>query len=287
MKRSLTVEQITFEEKRLIPDLNIFVSDGCNLHCASCMNFSSIAEQKFLDVDNFQRDIEQFSKIAGDKVARIDLMGGEPLLNPHLCEIMKIVRKYFPTTNIAIETNGILLFKQSDDFWKICAETGIIVRVSRYPRVNSIAKLKKLAKEKNAVFRMSDGIDEWMRPNENIAVIETNGGALDWRKFPFDKSGSQDVNYNYQNCEQHCCCAISDGKFYPCTKIPNIKHFNKYFGENFVVSNKDYVDIYKIQSAEDILNFLDSPVDFCRYCDVKNAKDLKWERTTYKEEEWL
>lgn len=282
-----TVEQVIFEEKRLIPDVNIFISDGCNLNCESCMNFSPLAKQGFLDVDMFEKDIKQFAKIAGEKVARIDLMGGEPLLHPDLCKIMRIVRSYFPTTNIAIETNGILLFSQSEEFWKTCSETGIIVRVSRYPRVNSVTKLRKLAKEKNAIFRMCDGADEWMQKNGKVAVIETNGGALDWKTFPLDKTGSQNREYNYQNCEQHCCCALSEGKFFPCTKIPNIKHFNKYFGENFEVSKNDYIDIYKAENADDILRFMDFPVDFCRYCNVKNEKDLKWARTSYKKEEWL
>lgn len=287
MKRTLTIEQIIFEEKRLIPDLNILVSDGCNLHCKSCMNFSSLAKQNFLDIQTFEKDISRLAEIARDKVARIDLMGGEPLLHPRLCDIMKIVRDYFPTTNIVIETNGILLFNQNDEFWKTCAQTGIIVRISRYPNVNSEKELKKLAKEKNAVFRICGEADEWIQKNENIAVIEMNGGALDWKKFPFDKDGKQDVHYSWQHCEQHCCCALSDGKFFPCTKIPNVKHFNEYFGENFIVSKNDFIDIFKAKSADELLEFLDFPVDFCKYCDVKNTVDLKWGKTDYKKEEWF
>lgn len=36
---------------------------------------------------------------------------------------------------------------------------------------------------------------------------------------------------------------------------PNIIHFNTYFGENLEVDKKDGIDIYDVQSKEDILNF--------------------------------
>ncbi len=286
IKRSLTIEQTVFEEKRLIPDLNIFLSDNCNLNCNSCMNFSSIAKNNFLNAEAYEKDICRFAEIAAEKTARIDLMGGEPLLNPDICTIMKISRKYFPKINIAIETNGMLLNIQKNEFWKTLKDTGIILRVSMYPKINDINELKQLAKNKGAVFRINADYEDWIRPNENIIAIEINGGAFEWKKFPFDFTGKQNKQFNYLNCEQHCCCALSNGKFYPCTKIPNIHHFNKYFNGDLEITENDYVDIFSVKKADEILSFLDKPVDFCRYCDVKNTKNIKWDKSNRDITEW-
>ena len=69
---------------------------------------------------------------------------------------------------------------------------------------------------------------------------------------------------------------------------PNIIHFNTYFGENLEVDKKDGIDIYDVQSKEDILNFLSKPIPFCRYCAVeRRTYDNLWEYSKQKIEEWI
>ncbi len=239
-KTCKTVEQKIFFEKHLIPDVNILLSDHCNLNCASCTNYAPLASKKFTPFEVIEKDIKKLSELAQNKVARIDLMGGEPLLNPEIVEIMWVSRKYFPYTNIAIETNGILLKSMPEE----CCQ------------------------------------------NEHKIVIETNGGCLDWKYYPLDLSGKQDLNYNFENCEQHCCCCLHEGFFYPCTRIANIKHFNKYFNEELSICEKDRINIHENCTAECIFEFLKNPVPFCKYCNVKSEKFIAWKKSACDKIEW-
>ncbi len=285
-KTCKTVEQKIFFEKHLIPDVNILLSDHCNLNCASCTNYAPLANKKFTPFEVIEKDIKKLSELAQNKVARIDLMGGEPLLNPEIVEIMWVSRKYFPSTNIAIETNGILLKSMPEEFWQTVKETGIIVRISLYNGINSVDEIKNFAKEKGADFRQNCTVDDWCCQNEHKIVIETNGGCLDWKYYPLDLSGKQDLNYNFENCEQHCCCCLHEGFFYPCTRIANIKHFNKYFNEELSICEKDRINIHENCTAECIFEFLKNPVPFCKYCNVKSEKFIAWKKSTCDKIEW-
>lgn len=173
-KTCKTVEQKIFFEKHLIPDVNILLSDHCNLNCASCTNYAPLANKKFTPFEVIEKDIKKLSELAQNKVARIDLMGGEPLLNPEIVEIMWVSRKYFPSTNIAIETNGILLKSMPEEFWQTVKETGIIVRISLYNGINSVDEIKNFAKEKGADFRQNCTVDDGVvKMNTKLSLKQT------------------------------------------------------------------------------------------------------------------
>ena len=60
-------------------------------------------------------------------------MGGEPLLNPNLINIMRMTRSAFPIGSIQIVTNGIVLPDMSESFWQCCYENNIEICPTRYP----------------------------------------------------------------------------------------------------------------------------------------------------------
>ena len=80
---------------------------------------------------------------------------------------------------------------------------------------------------------------------------------------------------------------MKHGKLYTCSTIPHVSHFNKAFNTDLRVCEKDYIDIFKVDDAQKILDFLAKPVPFCRYCnpDVKDYS-LKWEATKKDINEW-
>ena len=63
-KNCVTVEQKIFFEKHLIPDVNILLSDGCNLNCASCTNYSPLAKEHFASPEIIEKDVKRLSEIA-------------------------------------------------------------------------------------------------------------------------------------------------------------------------------------------------------------------------------
>ncbi|MDR0927831.1 MAG: hypothetical protein LBO69_08720, partial [Ignavibacteria bacterium] len=156
------------------------------------------------------------------------------------------------TNIINIQTNGILLKKQPEEFWKICRENDIGIMVTKYDTKLNYEELADLAKSKDVKFE----------------IISQKS-----RKFfiqPLNINGAN-AKENFGLCNfANRCIQLHNGKLFTCNIPPLINHINKYFEKDFVVSDKDYVDIYKQNDITNILEFFSKPIPFCRYCDIKN-----------------
>ncbi len=250
----------------------IHLVEHCNLNCAGCDNFSSLANPEFLAISEFEKDFTRLSELFGDNCQRIYLMGGEPLLHPDLTQFMKISRKLFPTTLIMIITNGILLSRIPMDFWEKCHKHHIDIGISQYP----IHIEESMIKERAMQYGVS---------------IQWFGGKKEdgWVCSPLDLSGRQDYREMFGLCGRaNRCITLKHGKLYPCSCAPHIEHFNKYFDVDLQLSQADSIDIYKAQSGEKILKRLTLPIPFCRYCALSDVREgLKWHTTQKKITEWI
>ena len=47
------------------PVVDVQVCGHCNLRCAGCMHFAPTSGESFLDLDEYERDLGQFSRIEG------------------------------------------------------------------------------------------------------------------------------------------------------------------------------------------------------------------------------
>lgn len=261
---------------RLQPRKNLYfeihAAEHCNLNCKWCSNFSQLAEEEFLDLQVFKTDCQRLSQLTNRKMEAITVMGGEPMLHPNITKIFDIIRNYFDNGSIHILTNGLLLLNQDDYFWKNCNKNTVKIFVSYYPiglKYNEIVKIAN----KYSVEIMCEG-----------------KGMRTMRRDVLDLEGKQDIEKNFKLCfKANGCIQLHEGKMYTCSVIPYIRHFNKYYNEQLEVSEKDYIDIYKVTKAEDIYDFLCKPVPFCRYCNIKKSamNGLKWEVSKKEKSEYV
>ena len=258
-------------------DFNYFeihLVDHCNLNCQSCDNFSPLADEIYVNKLKFNRDLRRLSILAKDKIKNVRMLGGEPLLHPEVSDFLKISRNYFPEANVRLTTNGIKLSKMPENFWRTCNETRAIIEITYYPININKEEIKRLAKEYAVVVVPFDKTDKIIKTSYRNPVKE-------------EKSGNPDKKY--KKCYQRGrCVSLKDGKIYPCTCIPNICHFNKYFNKNLEVTEEDYIDIYKVKDIKEIEKFLDNAPPFCGYCDVMGRTSGKPWGTSKKDiKEWF
>ena len=85
------------------------------------------------------------------------------------------------------------------------------------------------------------------------------------------------------------CAELLHGKIYMCQFIPNVRHFNKRFGQNIPVTEADYIDIYQEKMDKDtIFRKLTEPVPICRFCDIKGVKGgVEWRVSNGTMDEWV
>jgi len=252
---------------------DIHLTDHCNLNCAGCEHFSSLAEEKFLDISVFEKDCAQLNKLTGGVLKYLNILGGEPLLHPLVNNFMEISRKYFPRGQIAIITNGILLERQADTFWKTCKENDIDIILSIYPvKINHFAIKERADSHSVKIIYWGDLL----------------GMTKDWRKLKIDLKGSQNQILSNNLCyASNMCIQLVDGKLYKCWRIAYIKYFNNAFNQNLKVTEDDYIDIYKAKDVKEILERIRKPIEFCRYCDMKNPESVKWKTSKKEITEWI
>jgi hypothetical protein len=260
----------------------VHLSEHCNLKCAGCGHFSSIAEEEFAEIDVFENDLSRISILTNGDIKYIALLGGEPLLNKDINKFMEISRRYFKDAYIYIVTNGILLEKMDVAFWETARENNIWIGISPYPIKLDIKLIKRFSKQYSVPcgFYQGYGIIDF-------GGMEDNSGKKMFR-WVFDLQGKQNYKVNFMMCGYaNDCITLKSGKLYTCAMFPHIKHFNKQFGKNLEITERDYIDIYKAKNIDEIMEFLATPIPFCRYCNLsKVTYNHEWEVTRRKISEW-
>lgn len=268
-------------EERLIRDMlvkktprptlffDVNIVEHCNLNCAHCGSFAPLAEEEYLDIEQFSKDMEKLSQLTGGEVHHIQILGGEPLLHPNVNGFCKIARIYFPIGIIRVVTNGILIKNMNDEFWETCRKYDINIAPTEYPINIDYEEIQKYIESKGVKF-------------------EKYGSALPWLKIGLTETGNRNENYSFLKCHNaNNCCAVRNGKIYACSRIDKIRHLNKYFNKKFNISNRDWLDIYQVESLEEIMDFLAKPSPFCRYCNPFKIMEVEWNRSKKLEDEWL
>jgi MoaA/NifB/PqqE/SkfB family radical SAM enzyme len=231
-----------------------------------------LAEKIFLDPAVFEKDCARLSKIT-NKLIVIKLLGGEPLLHPRLISFFEIARKYFKTTVIQLTTNGLLLWKQPDEFWLACHKYKIYIEISDYPINMHVDEIQA------------------KRKKYKVCVGYTLSKETGMFKTPLDLYGAQDVKTNFAVCgaaNAGYCVTLRDGGIYVCQTVAHIQFFNKYFGKDLRVTESDYIDIYKAEDKREILDFLHKPIPFCRYCKLAaSSEGLEWGVSKREISEWV
>ncbi|HEX4141270.1 MAG TPA: GTP 3',8-cyclase MoaA [Candidatus Methylacidiphilales bacterium] len=102
---------------RPLEALRISVTDRCNLRCTYCMPKAAFAHHAFLGQDDLLTfdEIERLARVFIRRgVRKIRLTGGEPLLRPHLEDLIARLAALPELTELALSTNGLLLAQKAE-----------------------------------------------------------------------------------------------------------------------------------------------------------------------------
>lgn len=253
--------------------IDVELASHCNLNCKGCSHFSPIASKEYLDIGEFERDLEQLKSVLPDRIGGFCLLGGEPLLNEQINEYLVLCRKVYPNVNIKLVTNGLILNKKEDDFWEACKNNNIKIEVTKYPIKFDYNNLLKIANEHHVDFSFY-GRTKYIQKTQYY--------------LPFDVNGNQNPETSFSECFMaRKCFTLCHGKLYTCSYAAYADRFNKFYNQNLTIENDDYVDIYNETDAKRILDKLSSPIPFCRYCDTKRRTyGNKWMTSKKDINEW-
>lgn len=171
------INAINRHKKLKILKIDIPVVEHCNLCCRGCTAFSPLAKEEFLDFDEYCRDMQKLAELSNHKLSSVTYTGGEPLLHPRFKDMLQYARVLFPKAEIDFMTNGTLIPKQADEFWKTCADNKVSVRISKYPIKLDEGKIAEIQKTWKIKFDWVGGKDVpvkkmWKYP------LDLSGGYL-------------------------------------------------------------------------------------------------------------
>ncbi|MBQ6066658.1 MAG: radical SAM protein [Clostridia bacterium] len=235
--------------------LEIEITEYCNLNCRGCCDFSNLVkEKKIYELEEFVKDFQRLAELFSG-VDKIRLMGGEPLLNPHLTDYVRICRDIFPKTDLRIVTNGLLIPRLSDETLQTIKEYDCRFDISNYPPTR----------------KMFPQIKERLEPFE----VEYDLG------FPMNcfvrtilEHPSDDPAPAFRNCIFTHCHMLSHGKLSPCSYAHCIGRLNAEYGLSF--PETDCVDIYSDITGGEIIRRFTKPHEFCKCCG-RGAVPYKWQ----------
>lgn len=241
--------------RRELDFVEIHLTHHCNLNCASCTHYAPlVTEPWFKDYNEYVKEIAQIAALTGRSIKTLRLLGGEPFLHPDLLKFCFISRKALPSTAIQVFTNGTLLMHQSDEFFKCLNEWNICIALSDY---YLSPEIKEFLQEKSTLFSINPPAN-FIKPALNLHQNNTK-------------------EYNFYDCTTrftYPCYNLRDGYLYHCPTMAYFDFFLKYY--KIKLDEFDEFDVRKFginifeSTKEDIDKYLNTPNEFCKYCDMEN-----------------
>lgn len=254
VKHNVLVTGYSEEDDLLVPyrecvqifDLNVHITDHCNMKCELCCHHSQFVEESvFADYDEFCRDLDRMHELVPD-ICQLSLLGGEPLLHPKLTMFLAGARKRYPYARIVLVTNGLLLEKSSPELLQSFKDYQIIINISLYPPMHhQLDSLLRFIKEKEL--------------NASIHRVDK-----------FFKKFSENPRFNAEEMSVYCgyCMGLRNGKISRCIDSLYVGYFNKKFGD--ILPDTAGIDIYDTNLTPlQLIHSLEQPMELCKYCAAK------------------
>lgn len=133
---------------RAITYLRISLTDRCNLRCVYCMPQQGLEWQTRADQLSVDEIVRVVETAAQGGVKRIRLTGGEPLVHPHVIEIVRHITRVPGIEEVSLTTNAILLERLAQPL----AEAGLkrvnisldTLDANRYKRITRGGKIERV-----------------------------------------------------------------------------------------------------------------------------------------------
>jgi hypothetical protein len=251
--------------KPRLGQLEVHMSDMCNLHCKGCGHFCSLVKENvFPDEALFDRDMKQLRELFWG-IGRLKLLGGEPLLNRNLPNFVRIARNNFPDADLIISTNATLVTGSLGSLFSAMRDCHCLFEISLYPIMHhKIDGVKKMLEANGVHYTLSD-------KGQFIKTLSTN---------PESKKEESFAACLYRHCHY-----LREGKIATCAE-PLLAHLlNERFG-TCLPSEDGVYDIYSYQDGWELDGKLNMPFESCRHC--VTAVNFDWENSMKEQfEDWF
>lgn len=260
LEKYLSIFAVYVSEKVYIPSNCLISTTICNLNCESCLNFAPYDKnQQHRDIEVLKKDVDMYFSCI-DRVGLFHISGGEPLLYPHLVELIKYISNNYKDKIdiLGTVTNGTIV--PSDELCKVFKEYNVQVECDDYRQ--NVPRLNKT---------YAQLVEQLEKHNVN-SKINLAGECWEWLELFPPRNNMENADEEVL-CEKYNKCGnpfieLKDGKIYSC----NFASYAATAGLKISLEN-DFLDISKFNSNQkkELVEFrlgytTKGYVDFCKYC---------------------
>jgi organic radical activating enzyme len=204
------------QEPRPVSFIELHVAHACNLTCESCSHYSNHAHKGILGLAQAESWLRAWSKRI--TLEELNLLGGEPTMNPHLSEFVVLARKHWPAAHIRIITNGFFLHRHPELPSTLEADGNASLALSVHH--NEPAYVEQL----RPIF---DLLAIWQR--DHGTIVETRQSHQGWTRrhlgfgaemLPFEDDRPRQ---SWEVCPARYCKQLHDGKLWKCPPLAYLK----------------------------------------------------------------
>jgi organic radical activating enzyme len=257
----------------------IYITNVCNYSCTHCQSLNNFAFKGHQQWDDYCNEYTKLSNII--EFDTIQIIGGEPTLNPDFEKWVDGISNLWPNSKLQIATNGTrldklddkiynILLKHKGTLWLTCHDIKLydgfldfaktfldnVISDNYDPDVN--LKTRKLI-DSNSV----EVILDWSQSFVPSAIDVLNNSSL-------VMSYNNDPVRAHEICGFKTCHQINKGKLYKCPLVSVLPDFLNQFDVAMSDDDKELAYAYKPLTtsinASEFINTINDPIAQCKFC---------------------
>ena len=273
------------DDRRVIPKLEFYITNVCNLSCQGCNRFNDLHFKGHQLWKDYEETIRRWAEKI--KIEHIVIMGGEPLLNPSIKEWMKGLNSIFDVS-VQIMTNGTYI-DRIPDLCQAATDSktwfGISVHESQdrpmiYDRVR-----KFLGPNLIEDVAPRSGGEKCFLGNNGVHVEVWNYTHFTKNAVRISSNGRHTLHDNqpedaFRICafQQHKNYHFICGKIYRCGPVALFPELDDQFDLDLSPADKALIRSYRPLSideyddrCEDFFAHIDDMIPQCKFCSADNT----------------
>ena len=235
-----------------LPHLSFCITTKCSLKCKDCASLIPFFNEHghiSISLEEFKENLDKILASV-NKIRRLILLGGEPLLYNDLDKIIDYSCKKENIDIVQIITNGTIIPDKKILKALVDNNKKVYLHISNYSATKDVYlklkhnKIRELLKDYDIKLQMDDG-----------------GGWLKEFGFSNEKSNPETTIKKYKKCFCSHCTQVLNNKMYVCSK-------GSCAIELKLVDADDYVDLKNSKNLkQDIIDFYNKDyLKACEYC---------------------
>jgi sulfatase maturation enzyme AslB (radical SAM superfamily) len=247
------------KSKLKIDVLELHISHACNLNCKYCTHFSNYDHKGLISASQADKWLNSWSHRLSPE--RFSIMGGEPTINPELCDILKISRKHFFNNSIHLLSNGFFLDRHPE-LKQVLIDNEIFLKVSLHAERGlykeydkKIDSIESMLNEWNVRWKFSPSHKKWRQNYQ--------GFGKEMKPFT-----DNDPKASWDCCFQRTCHQLHEGKIWKCPHIAYLKmQYEKYKLSDDWIPYLDYTPLEPSCNRKELLEFFSKEEEhICSMC---------------------